>query len=138
MTLKPPLVKCLKLLEVIFISMLNNEHNLKQFNIMSSASKAKPPKFSLKTQNSGQDTMVEKFNFFSPKIMIHFCHLIQWNSRLNSFKSYPNNRFYHLQPLNDFYCYIKLSFLIIFGWKKEFRISNFVQKIWNLFFIQNK
>ena len=48
------------------------------------------------------------------------------HSDSNSLKLYPNNRFYHLQPLNDFYCYIKLSFLIFLGEKK--RIHNFWTK----------
>ena len=56
---------------------------------------------------------------FCPKIMIHFCHLNQWNSDSNSFKLYPNIRFCHLQPLNDFYCNIKLYFLIILDEKKD-------------------
>ena len=72
----------------------------------------------VKAQNSGQDTTVRIQNF-CPKIMIHFCHLNQWNSDSNSFKLYPNIRFYHLQPLNDFYCYIRLSFLIILDEMKD-------------------
>ena len=73
-------------------------------------------------------TLWSKILNFCPKIMIHFCHLNQWNSDSNSFKSYPNLRFYNLQPLIDFYCYIKVSFLIILDEKKD---SLFLDKIWN-------
>ena len=72
-------------------------------------------------------TLWLKILIFCPKIMIHFCHLNQWNSDLNSFKLYPNNWFYHLQPY-ELYCYIKLSLLIILD---EKRIHNFWTKFEN-------
>ena len=61
---KPPLLKCLKVFEVFFITMLNNNHDPKRFNSMSSTGKANTIQC-VKTQNSDQDTMVRNFKFLS-------------------------------------------------------------------------